>query len=38
MPAKEVADDYRSQEERAMVTEGVMKGRYELYDVAKTEE
>ena len=38
MTAKEVAADYSKREENTMISEGVMKGRYELYDVVRTEE
>jgi hypothetical protein len=38
MPAKEVADDYSQREEGTMIFEGVLKGRYQLHDVVRTEE
>lgn len=38
MLRQEVADDYRKVEERSMLTDGVMKGKYELFDVARTDE
>jgi hypothetical protein len=38
LSAKEIADDYRKVEERSMLTEGVMKGKYKLYDVVSTDE
>jgi hypothetical protein len=38
MTAKEVAADYSKREENTMISEGVMKGRYKLYDLVRTEE
>jgi hypothetical protein len=38
MTAKDVAADYSGREEGTMIFEGVMKGQYALYDVARTEE
>ena len=36
--AKQVAEDYSKREESTMIWEGAMKGRYQLYDVVRTEE
>jgi len=38
MSAKAIAADYSRREESTMISEGVMKGHYQLYDVVRSEE